>query len=141
MVSSFSAAFRNLLVVLLHAFHLLCNRYKTFKNFTEVDTAALAAEHARHASWRVRGQLQYLIERPLWGKADAIRAVLRNAAAELQRAERLIGGEDVGEEHMYKQTAEHAALEAKAAGKAKKRGAGNKEEEEEEEASSKQPRI
>ena len=92
------------------------NRYKTFVNFTEVDDAVLAVEHARHASWRVAGQLRYLIERPLWestpfeggnnsnGNSDAnkgaLRAVLRNAAAELIRAERLIGGEDVGEVHM-----------------------------------------
>jgi len=62
----------------------------------------LAVEHARHASWRVGGQLKYLIDRPLWGDAEALRAVLRGAAAELTRAEKLIGGEDVGEDVMYK---------------------------------------
>ena len=74
-------------------------------------------EHARHAAWRVGGQLRCLIERPLWGDPGTLRAVLRNAAAELTRAERLIAGEDVGEVHMSQYESENEGdLGAESAG-------------------------
>ena len=69
--------------------------------------------HARHAAWRVGGQLRCLIERPLWGDPGTLRAVLRNAAAELTRAERLIAGEDIGEVHMSQHKDEEGASEEK----------------------------
>lgn len=58
-------------------------------------------EYARHAAWRVRGQLEWLIQNEdLFGKHDDICDALDNAASELARARDLIGGNMV-EKHPY----------------------------------------
>ena len=58
-------------------------------------------EYARHAAWRARGQLKWLIQNEdLFAKRDVICDALDSAASELARARDLISGKVV-EKHPY----------------------------------------
>lgn len=69
-------------------------RYHTFAH---QDPAAVApVEFARHQAWRVRGVMDYLIEKAEFGKhgPEELAEVLNDAAASLLKSARLLRGEE-----------------------------------------------
>jgi len=63
--------------------------YITFK---DLDGNAAPFEFARHVSWRVAGQLDYLMKAKLFGEENEVVKILDDAARELQRARDLVSG-------------------------------------------------
>ena len=87
--------------------------YRTFKT---MDGEAAPFEFARHAAWRARGQLDYLLRSNLFGKEKAIQRLLHGAQAELLRARDLISGRAV-EDYPYDSEGDQAKEAAKAGAK------------------------
>lgn len=71
--------------------------YRTFRTMADKEGTDVAPfEFARHAAWRVAGQLDFVMNKANYfgsDKRDALAAVLENAAQELMRAKALISDE------------------------------------------------
>lgn len=79
----------------LNPFSLDRTKFVTFKT---IEPASAAFEYARHVSWRVRGQLDYLMQHPDgFGKDDQLATLLDGAAAELAQARDMLAGRTIDE--------------------------------------------
>ena len=82
-----------ILVLTIDRFLSAQTRFHTFRHQDPAHVSAV--EFSRHAAWRARGMLDFMLEKVRWGTPPAeLAALLRRASAEIERAAKLVAGEE-----------------------------------------------